>query len=66
MGMSEEMLRTLSGMDLAGVGERLFFRTLVSFSEVKALKSMDGETPNLIGCYSELLLLLLYLMRRKS
>lgn len=50
-------------MDLAGFGERLSVTMLVNFSEVKALKSMDGENPNLIGYYSELLLL--YMMRRK-
>lgn len=63
--MSAEMLRTLCEMDLAGFGERLFFRMLSSLKLsviTKAVKATGGRTPNL--SYSELLLL--YLMRRKS
>lgn len=48
--MSEEMLRTLCEMDLAGFGERLFFRMLSSLKLsviTKAVKAMGSRTPNL-------------------
>lgn len=53
-------------MDLAGFGERLFFRVLASLKLTvisKTLKSIDGQAPNQIVCYSAMLLL--YWMRRK-
>lgn len=44
------MLRTLCEMDLAGFGERLFFRMLSSLKLsviTKAVKAMGSRTPNL-------------------
>lgn len=52
--------KTLGETDLAVFGESLFVRVLPSLKLSvisKTLKSIDGETPNPNGCYSELLLL---------